>query len=76
MKSLKDIKQLHQIRAGVTLKRLNVTMNGMVLGEAESEEIATWIIKASSVVRSPETLFKLALLGAAIQKHQYTFRLK
>lgn len=41
MKSLKDIKQLHQILAGVTLKHLNVAINEMVLGETESEEIAT-----------------------------------
>lgn len=43
MKSFKDIKQLHQILAGVTLKHLNVTISEIVLGETEteSEEIAT-----------------------------------
>lgn len=67
MKGLKAFKQLqHQILAGVPLKHLNskATINRMVLEETLE---LNWIIKASSVVRSPETfrdLRNLAWLGS------------
>lgn len=77
MEGLKAFKRLHQIWAGVRLKHLNskATTDGMDFGEMQAKMTATfknWIIKASSVVRSPETfrdLRNLAWLRTAIQSH-------
>ena len=56
-KGLKDIKQAHQILAGFSLKQLSLcaSVDGMILRENATRN---WIIKASSVVRSPETAIK------------------
>lgn len=57
MKGLKDIKQLHQILAGVPLKCLNskATTQAKETTTEKKKQKKNWIIKASSVVRSPET---------------------